>query len=510
MSHYDSNPFDVKPQPYARGSQEARPKPPAGPLLSELAGMAEARKWGEALAQDLADYRAGRLQWSEVDPGCVLHGPPGTGKTTFGKALAATCKVPLVKTSFGEWQSAGEGHLGTLTAAMTSAFAKARQSAPCIFFIDELDSIPARSGSGQLAQYWNVAVNHLLTLLDGIINMPGMVIVGACNHPELLDPALIRAGRLDRMIAVTLPSVEELPKIIRFHLKEDAASVADVASLGVLCFGMSGAEVERMVREARRVARRARRALRREDLVAIITAESKHVDQMHQMWTAVHEAGHAVAALRLNVSTNITVTVVSRKGSAGRMVMDKAPRLITRPGIDDLLVVILAGRAAEEVVFKMVSAAAGGSEDSDLAHATRLAFDAVGTLGLSAHQSPVWHSKSNLDSMHVYPGPVAEEAREMLKEAYERALVLMRSEGDFLEAVAVALIKQRALTHQALVRLDNTREQWDYALPTTTDPFLGSPSPARPPRDSGREQTPVIPPYRSLREALDSAARIQK
>ena len=89
---------------------------PPGPLLSDLAGMDEARKWGEALAQDLTDFTAGRLAWSEVDPGCVLHGPPGTGKTTFGNALAATCKVPLVTTSFGQWQSADDGHLGTLIA----------------------------------------------------------------------------------------------------------------------------------------------------------------------------------------------------------------------------------------------------------------------------------------------------------------------------------------------------------------------------------------------------------
>ena len=94
--------------------------------------------------------------------------------------------------------------------------------------------------------------------------------------------------------------------------------------------------------------------------------------------------------------------------------------------------------------------------------------------------------------MRVYPGPVADEAKEMLKGAYERALLLMRSEGDFLEAVAVALIKQRALTHEALVQLDNTRYSWKPPLPTTTDPFLGSLSPAKPPRDSSRQQTPLI------------------
>ena len=429
-----------------------RPAHPPVPQLRELAGMAEARKWGEAVAQDMSDYIAGRLEWSEVDPGCVLHGPPGTGKTTFGKALAATCGIKLVTTSFGEWQSSAEGHLGTLLTAMTEVFQRARTSAPCIFFIDELDSVPAR-GSGTSAQYWNVAVNHLLKLLDGIAQMEGVVIVGACNHPDLLDPALVRAGRLDRKIAVALPALEDIPQIIRFHLKTDAATVNDLASVALLCLGMSGADIERMVREARRCARRAKRSLGREDLITVIESAGPRLDPEDLRRVAVHEAGHAVAALRLGISASINVSIVAAGDFAGRTVMPGAKGLFTRTAIGDQLVMLLSGRAAEEAILKSVSSGAGGSEDSDLARATRLAFEAVGTLGLSSQDSLIWYGQSSGDSLRLYPA-VAAEINAMLKDAYEKALVLVRTEHVYVDTVARALVLRRALAHHELVAID--------------------------------------------------------
>lgn len=431
-----------------------RQAPPDGPVLRDLAGMSEARKWGEALAQDLKDYIAGRLPWAEVDPGCVLHGPPGTGKTTFARALAATCGVPLVTTSFGQWQSADGGHLGTLTQAMTKAFLEAAQNAPCIFLIDELDSIPTRSGSGPHAQYWNVAVNHLLKLLDGIAQRPGVAIVGACNHPDLLDPALVRAGRMDRKIGVSLPGLADLPQILKFHLKGDVGKLGDLTSLAPLCIGMSGAEIERLVRDARRSARRAREQLSRDHLIAVLEAPGARFDPALRLRLALHEAGHALAALRLGVSTDITISIISIGGTGGRMFMQEPNAFLTRPMVENRLAVLLAGRAAEDVVLDSISSGAGGSEDSDLARATDLAFNAVGTLGLSKRDNLVWYGKTGLDSQRVYPGPVADEAKTMLREAYERARQIMQGERDLLESIAKALLSKRALTHREIVAIE--------------------------------------------------------
>jgi cell division protease FtsH len=422
-----------------------RQAPPDGPVLRDLAGMSDARKWGEALAQDLKDYIAGRLPWAEVDPGCVLHGPPGTGKTTFARALAATCGVPLVTTSFGQWQSADEGHLGTVTRAMTKAFLEAAQNAPCIFFIDELDSIPARSGSGPHAQYWNVAVNHLLKLLDGIAQRPGV--------------AIVRAGRMDRKIGVSLPGLADLPQILKFHLKGDVGKLGDLTSLAPLCIGMSGAEIERLVRDARRSARRAREQLSRDHLIAILEAPGARFDPELRARLAFHEAGHALAALRLGVSTDITISIIPNGGTGGRMIMQESTAFLTRPMVESRLVVLLAGRAAEDVALNSISSGAGGSEDSDLARATDLAFNAVGTLGLSSRDNLVWYGSSGLDSQRVYPGPVADEAKTMLRDAYERARQLMEGERDLLGAIATALLTKRALTHREIVAIEAFHDQ---------------------------------------------------
>ena len=298
---------------------EARPAPPSGPLLSELAGMADASSWGKSLARDIPDFYAGRLPWSDVDPGCVLHGPPGTGKTTFAKALAATLRLPLITTTYGDWQSAEDGHLGSLIKAMRAAFARATTFAPCIFFIDELDSVPTRGATGAHAFYQNGVTNALLKCFDELRDIQGVITIGACNHPELLDPALVRAGRLDRLIAITLPTVEELPRIIKFHLRDDAAAIGDLSSVALLCVGSSGAEIEKIVRESRRIARDARRSLRRDDLIAAIEAAAPKMTDEDQRRVAIHEAGHAVVALRLGLSENISISIIPNKGTLGRI-----------------------------------------------------------------------------------------------------------------------------------------------------------------------------------------------
>lgn len=176
-----------------------------GPSLEELDGYGEAKAWGLELAADLADLKAGRIGWEDVDhKGLLLSGPPGVGKTAFAKALAKTAAVPLVSTSVAEW-NASQYLSGTLQ-AMRKAFDEAARRAPSILFIDEADGISDRARiSGEYLEYWTQVVNCLLELLAGVSGREGVVVIAATNHPDRIDAAIKRAGRLDREIAIARP-----------------------------------------------------------------------------------------------------------------------------------------------------------------------------------------------------------------------------------------------------------------------------------------------------------------
>lgn len=221
--------------------------------------------WGKLKLTPRA-YRAGRLPWSAIDRGVLVFGPPDTGKTSFARALAASCGVPFILGSLGEWQAAG--HLGDLLRAMRATFSRARASAPAILFIDEIDSFGDRASFSHGNRDYSIqVVNGLLELLDGAGGREGVVVVGACNHPDRLDPAIVRSGRLDRRIHIPLPDQAALRQIIRHHLGTDLADV-DLADAAKAAVGASGADVERWVRGARRRTRTSNRPMVIKDLLA--------------------------------------------------------------------------------------------------------------------------------------------------------------------------------------------------------------------------------------------------
>ena len=196
---------------------------PFVPTVERLHGYGDAKTWALDLKQDLELWGQKRLDWSALSPKLLLSGPPGTGKTSFAKALCNTLQVPLIATSVSTWLEAS--YLGDVVRRMKVAFEEASGHAPCILFIDEIDGIGRRGQGKDYDDYWNTLVNKALELLDGAVRSSGIVIVGATNHPDVIDPALLRSGRLETHIRIPPPDIDGLAGILRHHLGNDFSNV---------------------------------------------------------------------------------------------------------------------------------------------------------------------------------------------------------------------------------------------------------------------------------------------
>jgi cell division protease FtsH len=263
-------------------------------------GFGDASAWAKELKKDLDNWRDGHLPWSEVDKGCLLYGPPGTGKTKFVAGLAVACNVHLEVASVAKWQSSKDGFLGDMLTAMYKSFAAAKEAAPSILFIDEFDSIGDRTKfSERHSTYSTQVVNALLECLDGIEGREGVIVVGASNNPGRIDGALLRSGRLEKHVHFPMPDASSRAEILAFHLPSLSCDPV-LKEIAARMPGSSGADIERVAREARRVARRENRPVSIEDVWSKVPTPAP-LDEQEQYRVAVHEAGHAVIAYALRL-----------------------------------------------------------------------------------------------------------------------------------------------------------------------------------------------------------------
>lgn len=365
------------------------------PLVQDLSGYGEAKEIALGMIQDLEAYRAGSIPWSAVDRGLVLAGPPGTGKTFFAASFARSAGLPLIVGSLATWQS--KGHLGDTLKAMKATFAQARAEAPSVLFIDELDSFGDRASFGDHHRdYSSQVVNGLLEELDGAQERTGVVVLGATNLVERIDPAILRPGRLDRVVHIELPDAAGLVGIIRSLLGKELGDV-DLMPVVLAGRGASGADASAWVRRARGIARRDGRDLELDDLLAA-AGEGRNVLSTEERWrAAVHEAGHACAATALKLGTVLELTL---HGTGGTTAFRPSASILTLDVAMAGIVQLLAGREAERLVLGQVSAGAGGPPHSDLSQAMQTALSIESSWGLG-RLGPVW-----LQSPGVPRGPV--------------------------------------------------------------------------------------------------------
>lgn len=426
------------------------------PDLQTATEYGEARDWALALARDVADYRAGRIPWSALDRGCVVHSEPGCGKSLWARMVAKACGIGLLESSVADWFMAGSGQLNDVIRAERQVFSQALAQAPCILLLDEIDAIPNRATmSERNRDYWTPILNDILSNLDNGLagggRREGIIVIGATNRIEDLDTALMRPGRLERAIRIKRPDFAGTLNILRHHVAGDVDQ-RDLGEIAGLMEGSTGAEIMQYVRQARRLARHRGSSLSADDLQTVALPRCRLAPDV--LWrVCVHEAGHAVATLVLKCGKVKRCVIRDGDGSLGETLVEAVDAdLPTKTDIEDRVVAVLSGRAAEETIFGSASSNAGGDVTSDLAIATRL----VGCLHVAVGLG---------DSLAYIAGPneVADLLRKdrllrrkvttHLAELHRRAAELIVGHREAVVAVADRLRRRRHVSGDDIQRV---------------------------------------------------------
>lgn len=434
--------------------------------LEDMHGYGRAKDWGLQLAEDLNAWRAGEISWEDVDRGALLYGPPGCGKTSYARALAATCGVNLIVASAARWQAAG--HLGDFLRAMRAVFADARKNAPSLIMIDEFDSFGDRdapSSDDHHRDYRRQVINGLLECLDPSEGREGVIVVGATNNPDGIDRALLRSGRLETLIEIPLPDGDARTAILRHHLR-DLQIEGDLRRFVAATRGWSGADIEKLARDTRRVARRSKGVVTERLLLATLP-ERYTMTAQELRHTAIHEAGHAIvgALLSCDVLTSVhverEVSIHGMRQVAGRASFEPSRGIIRSVAhYDDRIAMLLGGIAAETVVFGYHADGAGGAPSSDLALASDLATQAERHYGLGATLAvELGHGNRPLEGLRERDPELRRLVESRLRKQFERAIGILtdrRSELDSLVDILVTRGRATGDEVRAMLSVERT------------------------------------------------------
>ena len=440
-----------------------------GVTFKDVAGQDEAK---ESL-QEVVDFLHNPGKYTSVGAklpkGALLVGPPGTGKTLLAKAVAGEAKVPFFSLSGSAFV---EMYVGVGASRVRDLFKQAQQMAPCIIFIDEIDAI-GKSRDTQMGgnDEREQTLNQLLAEMDGFESNKGLVLLAATNRPEILDPALLRPGRFDRRIIVERPDLKGRVEVLKVHSKDvKMDETVDLEAIALATSGAVGSDLANMINEAAiNAVKNGRNAVSQADLfeaveVVLVGKEKKDrvMNQEERKIVSYHEVGHAlVSALQKDSEPVQKITIVPRTMGALGYVMqtpEEEKFLNTKKELQAMLVGMLGGRAAEEIVFDTVTT--GASNDIEKATSVARAMitqygmsEKFGLIGLESVQHRYLDGRPVMNCGQETASEIDHEVMKMLKEAYEEAKKLLSEHRESLDKIAAFLIEKETITGKEFMKI---------------------------------------------------------
>ncbi|MFT4595489.1 MAG: ATP-dependent metalloprotease FtsH, partial [Psychroserpens sp.] len=443
--------------------------------FDDVAGLDEAKVEIKEIVDFLKSPKKYTDLGAKIPKGALLVGPPGTGKTLLAKAVAGEAKVPFFSLSGSDFV---EMFVGVGASRVRDLFKQAKEKAPAIIFIDEIDAI-GRARGKSMSQGSNDerenTLNQLLTEMDGFGTNSGVIILAATNRADVLDRALMRAGRFDRQILVDMPDLIERNQIFKVHLKPlKLGNDVEVDFLGKQTPGFSGADIANLCNEAALIAaRKDKKKIEKQDfldavdrIIGGLEKKNKIITKDERKVIAYHEAGHAsVSWLVEHASPLIKVTIVPRGRSLGAAwYLPEERQITTKEQMIDEMCAALGGRAAEEIIFGKVSTGAL----SDLEKITKQAYAMVTVYGLSDKIGNISFYDSSGQNEYSFSKPYSEktaelidqEVSDMVEAAYSRTKKILLENRDKLEKLAEELLEKEVIFKENLEGIFGKR-QWE-------------------------------------------------
>lgn len=431
--------------------------------FDDVAGLEEEKGELKEIVEFLKEPEKFTKMGARIPKGVLLYGKPGTGKTLIAKAIAGEADVPFISMSGSEFI---EMFAGLGASRVRKLFDKARKLAPCIVFIDEIDAIGSRRTSNSGAESENnQTLNQLLVEMDGFGSEETIIVLAATNRPEMLDKALLRPGRFDRQITIPTPDLKGRLEILKIHSKDKRISGnVNLESIAEDTAGFTGAELENILNEAAIIATKNKHEeIENDDIeeaVKKVTVGLEKKDRIisdkDKKLTAYHEAGHAVVSRYLPTQTNVKEVSIIPRGVAGGYTMYKTNEdkyYISKTEMQEKLIALLGGRAAEKLVLDDIST--GASNDIEVA--TQIARDMVTKYGMSDKLGPIDFQGKEPYEIQMFGenigDKIGQEVKMLIDTAYNDAQILLREHRDKLDEIAETLLRKEKINEQEFNRI---------------------------------------------------------